>query len=147
MTDDSTTDTATPVEDVTEATTAAQDAPVEQADKVDTFSADYVAQLRAEAAEYRVRAKIADEANAHLLTAYAEADGRLAASDVLPLSDDLLGEDGLVDRDKVRAAIGDLLTAKPYLQSRRPTTALPMGAQPLATPDVGWLSVLRGQTR
>ena len=113
----------------------------------DTFPAEYVRRLRAEAAEARVKAKIADTANEHLLAAYAANDGRLVDVEALALSPDLLGDDGLVSRDKVAERIGELIAVKPHLASRRPTTTLPMGVQPEAPAEVGWLSVLRGEVR
>lgn len=112
-----------------------------------TFSAEYVRRLRAENAEARVRAKIADVANEHLLDAYAGADGRLVDTTVLRLSDDLLGDDGLVDRDKVAEAIGGLITAKPYLQVRKPAPLPGQGLTAPAPTEVGWMAVLRGEAR
>jgi hypothetical protein len=130
----------------TDASTATTEpeAPQVDATEPDTFSREYVSKLRAEAAEARVRAKIADVANEHLLTAYAAADGRLVDADALPLSPDLLGDDGLVDRDRVADAIAGLLTAKPYLQARRPVSSLPMGVRSDPPAEVGWVDVLRG---
>lgn len=115
-------------------------------ERVETFSADYVAKLRAEAAEARVRAKVADTANAHLLAAFAETDGRLRDVEALSYSDDLLGDDGLVDRGKVSAAIDDLLTRKPFLQRPKPAP-LPMGVQADAPAQASWMAVLRGEVR
>ena len=99
-----------------------QDAP-------ETFSADYVRDLREEAAAHRVKAKRVDEANARLVAAYAAQDGRLVDVEALPMSEDMLDDEGLVDPEKVAAAIGDLITAKPYLASRKPTTPLPQGVR------------------
>jgi hypothetical protein len=109
------------------------------------FPAEYVKQLRKENAEARVRAKIADEANVHLLGAYAEADGRLIDPTALEMSDALLGADGLVDRDRVREAIDALLEAKSYLRSPRPTTPLALGAQPAPTPMPSLFAMMRGE--
>lgn len=129
----------------------AQDGPVAPVEATtgdpDTFPAEYVRRLRAEAAEARVKAKIADTANEHLLAAYAANDGRLVDVEALALDDTLIGDDGLVDRAKVSERIGELIAAKPHLASRKPTTPLPMGVQPEAPAEVGWLSVLRGEVR
>lgn len=95
----------------------------------ETFSADYVRDLREEAAAHRVKAKRVDDANARLVAAYATADGRLVDVEALTMSDDILDDDGLVDPAKVTAAIADLIAAKPYLASRKPTTPLPQGVR------------------
>lgn len=95
----------------------------------ETFSADYVRDLREEAAAHRVKAKRVDDANARLVAAYATADGRLVDVEALTMSDDMLDDDGLVDPEKVGQAIADLIAAKPYLASRKPTTPLPQGVR------------------
>ena len=107
------------------------DNTVEQAvdETPETFGADYVRQLREESAAHRVKAKRIDDANTRLVAAYAAADGRLVDVDALAYSDDLTGDDGLIDREKVAEAIAKLVEAKPYLASRRPTTPLPQGVR------------------
>lgn len=95
----------------------------------ESFSADYVRDLREEAAAHRVKAKRIDDANARLVAAYATADGRLVDVEALTMSEDMLDDDGLVDPEKVAGAIADLITAKPYLASRKPTTPLPQGVR------------------
>jgi len=104
-------------------------ADIEQAEQVETFSADYVAKLREESAAHRIKAKRIDDANARLVAAYAVADGRLVDVDALTYADDLLDENGLVDRDKVAEAIAALVEAKPYLASRTPAATLPQGVR------------------
>lgn len=104
--------------------TAEQTAETEQ-----TFSADYVKALREEAASHRVKAKRIDDANQRLLRSLVEVDGRLINPDDLPLSADLLDDDGLTDKVKVQAAIQALLDARPYLARRTPTTPLPQGVR------------------
>lgn len=94
-----------------------------------TFSAEYVKGLREEAAAHRVRAKRTDDANARLAAAYAASDGRLVDASALDYSEDLLGDDGLVDRDRVAVAVSSLLESKPYLASRRPTMPIAQGVQ------------------
>ena len=101
---------------------AAEEAP-------ESFSADYVRDLREEAAAHRVKAKRVDDANARLVAAYAIADGRLVDVEALTMSGDMLDDDGLVDPEKVAGAIADLIAAKPYLASRKPTTPLPQGVR------------------
>lgn len=138
-----------PVEPPASADSPPQDAPVVPADgpqdDADTFSRDYVAKLREEAAAARVKAKRTDDANARLVAAYAAKAGRLVDVDALTLTDALLGDDGLVDPDKVEAAVDALLAAKPYLARRTPTTPLPQGALPDAAPPVGLFDRLRGR--
>ena len=95
----------------------------------ESFSADYVRDLREEAAAHRVKAKRIDDANARLVAAYATADGRLVDVEALTMSEDMLDDDGLVDPEKVAGAIADLIAAKPYLASRKPTTPLPQGVR------------------
>lgn len=95
-----------------------------------TFDATYVERLRTEAADYRVKAKRADALARQVVEAYVEGAGRLHDPADLPWSDDYLDGDGLVDTDKVRAAIDDLITRKPYLAARRPVEPLPQGARP-----------------
>ena len=89
-----------------------------------TFPAEYVQELRAEAAEYRTRSKsLATE----LVTAWAAADGRLLDPTDLPASAVETDDDGTVTRDAVTAAIDALVKAKPHLAVQRPAP-LPQGA-------------------
>ena len=96
----------------------------------ETFSRDYVEGLRKESAAHRLKAKTVDAANARLVASYAAQDGRLVNGEALAYDDALLDADGLVDREKVAAAITATLGAKPYLASRRPTASLPQGVLP-----------------
>ncbi|MDP1879087.1 MAG: hypothetical protein Q8M17_16180 [Actinomycetota bacterium] len=129
------------------AATAADAAPDEPEPEPETFGREYVASLRAEAAEARVRAKRTDEANARLAAAYAASTGRLVDAEALAYTDDLLGDDGLVDRDKVGAAVDVLVAAKPYLAKRTPTTPIAQGMRESAPPEIGWLAVVRDGVR
>jgi hypothetical protein len=81
----------------------------------DTFPRSYVEELRAEAAEHRLRAKEADRLRDALRTAVLAraCDGIL--HDPLPWSDDFDGEDGLPDPEKVREAAEGLAAEKPHL--------------------------------
>ncbi len=121
-----------PSETVTEATT-----------EPETYSADYVRELRAEAAERRVKAKRVDEANARLVSAYARHDGRLVDASELSYDDGMLDDDGLIDPDKVSAAIDELLAAKPYLASNRPTQPIAQGVREDVPDQPGLFSLLR----
>lgn len=131
---------------------AGQPAPIEQPEveaaqvdpeQVETFSAEYVTQLREESAAHRVKAKRIDSANARLVAAYAAADGRLVDVEALTFDEALLDDDGLVDRDKVAAAIAALIEAKPYLASRTPATVLPQGVRADAPAAPGLFDFIR----
>ncbi len=119
---------------------AAQGSPPE--DVTETFDREYVQKLRDEAAGYRVRAKRTDALNARLATAQAALTGKLADPTDLPFTDDLLDDDGLVDEDKVRAAVDALIERKPHLAARRPTGNVGQGARP-ETPEIGLADLLR----
>jgi len=116
--------------------------PVEE-EVPETFSADYVRDLREEAAAHRVKAKRIDDANARLVAAYAQADGRLVDVEALAMGEDMLDDDGLVDPAKVTDAIGELIAAKPYLASRKPTTPLPQGVREDAPTVPGLFDFIR----
>lgn len=115
----------------------------DQEPEPDTFSADYVKQLREEAAAHRVKAKRTDEANERMVRAVAQMDGRLVNADEVTLTDAMLDDDGIADPDKVRAVIGELIAAKPYLAKRTPTTPLPMGVRQEIEPPPSLFSLVR----
>lgn len=139
-------DVAAPAPD-SEGASGASDAPSDPIeDEPETYSAEYVRGLRDESAKHRVKAKRVDDANARLVAAYAASDGRLQNVEDVPMSEDLLDSEGLVDRDKVIASIDALVAAKPYLQARR-APSLPMGPRSDANPEVGWVDILRGAVR
>lgn len=115
----------------------------DQMPEPDTFSADYVKQLREEAAAHRVKAKRTDEANERMVRAVAQMDGRLVNADEVTLTDAMLDGDGIADPDKVRAVIGELIAAKPYLAKRTPTTPLPMGVRQEIEPPPSLFSLVR----
>ncbi len=108
----------------------------------ESFDREYVQKLRDEAAGHRVKAKRTDALNARLATAQAALTGRLADPTDLPFTDDLLDDDGLVDEDKVRAAVDGLIKRKPHLAARRPTGNVGQGARP-EVEEVGLASLLR----
>ncbi len=116
--------------------------PQDASDEPQSFDREYVQKLRDEAAGYRVRAKRTDALNARLATAQAALTGKLADPTDLPFTDDLLDDDGLVDEDKVRAAIDDLIKRKPHLAARRPTGNVGQGARP-EVPEIGLAAMLR----
>ena len=124
MTDDTITEDTITEDTITEAV-----APEATEEEPTTFSADYVAKLREENAAQRVKAKRVIAANARLSAAYAATDGRLVDVEAFAFSEDLLDDDGLVDRDKVATAISALIEAKPYLASRRPVTPIAQGVR------------------
>ena len=109
----------------------------------ETFSAEYVKTLREEAASHRVKAKRTDQANARLLQALAQADGRLIESSELAFTGDLIDDDGIVDGGKVTAAIDALVASKPYLASRRPTMAIAQGVQTQVPETQGLFALIR----
>ena len=108
----------------------------------EAFSAGYVRGLRKEAAEYRVRAKLTDTANDRLLSAYVAADGRLIDPDLITVTEDILGDDGIVDADKVAASIEALLTAKPQYRKVKPAV-IPQGVREEAQSQRGLFTMLR----
>lgn len=118
-------------EQATESAMAADDASAtaEATSEPETYSADYVRELRAESAERRIKAKRVDEANARLARAYAQQDGRLVEPGELGYGDHLLDDDGLVDLTKVTAAIDELLQSKPYLATQRPLQPIAQGVR------------------
>jgi hypothetical protein len=95
----------------------------------ETFDRAYVENLRAEAAEHRVKGKRADALAARLVTSLAASTGRLADPSDLPYDAALLDDDGMPDGDKVTEAVEALLAAKPHLASRRPTGDVGQGAR------------------
>ena len=83
----------------------------------ESFSREYVAQLRNEAREHRVKAQRADflATEVRRLATREAVRGVLTDPEALAWSDDFEGEDGLPDHDKLRAAAEALATARPWL--------------------------------
>ncbi len=128
---------------VVEPTGSTAEAPSTTVDtEPETFDREYVQKLRDEAAGHRVKAKRTDALNARLATAQAALTGKLADPTDLPYDDALLDDDGLVDEDKVRAAVDALIERKPHLAARRPTGNVGQGARP-ETPEIGLAAMLR----
>ncbi len=107
------------------------------------FPAEYVRELREENAKARTKAKRADDLARRLVTAYASESRKMADPSDLPMSDDLLGEDGTPDRDKVLAAVDELLTRKPHLAATRPVGNVGQGARGEAAQMVSLAQLLR----
>lgn len=89
----------------------------------ETFTREYVQQLRDESAGYRTRAKDRDDLAKRLHAAVVGATGRLADPTDLPFD-----EAHLADEAKLTAAIDDLIGRKPHLASRRPAGDVGQGA-------------------
>lgn len=128
MSDDTATDVApeVPIEIPAEALGNSQSP--EQAEP--TYDGAYVAKLRQEAAESRVKAKRADALARQATRAITAHDGRLIDPDDLAFTEEFFDDDGLVDSDRVTAAIDTLIKRKPHLAARRPNAPIAQGAQP-----------------
>lgn len=105
-----------------------------QADEPKTFDADYVAKLRKEAADNRVKAKRVDELEREVWTLKAAALGKLADPTDLPFEP---GAD-------VAEAVDRLLAAKPHLAARRVSGDVGQGNRGPATSSVSLMDMLRG---
>lgn len=112
----------------TPATDTADAAEVEATEP--EFDAGYVSKLRQEAADNRVKAKRADDLARQVVRAMARADGRLIDADDLAFDGAFIDDDGMVDSDRVVAAIDALVERKPHLAARRPNTPIAQGARP-----------------
>jgi hypothetical protein len=129
-----------PEQDATSMAQPEQDATEQPDVEPQTFTADYVSELRAEAAQHRTRAKALA---AELVAAWAAADGRLVDPTDLPSSAVDITDDGTVTRDTVTAAIDALVKSKPHLAAQRPAP-LPQGARPQAQ-QVSLLNLLNAR--
>jgi hypothetical protein len=119
---------------------AADPTEADQADP-DTFSREYVQQLRKEAADHRAKSRKVTEANARLMTLQAGIDGRLVDVDALTFAEDMLDDSGLVDPARVTAAIDALIESKPYLRKAAPPIA--QGVMPQAPAEPGLFDLIR----
>jgi hypothetical protein len=116
------------------ASTSTSGQPDEQASD-QQFPAEYVRQLREENAERRTAAKAAEERARHaeealLDLAIAKHASILKDPEVLFLTvkrEDLLGDSGLPDPEKIKAAALDLAQSKPYLDARIPDGDIDQG--------------------
>lgn len=109
---DTGTDPGTGVGDATDGT---PDAP---ADQPDTFTRDYVEQLRSENATHRSRSReAAERADALARQLWAE---RVAATNILADPSDLpFDADALEDMDRIQQLARQLVAEKPHLRSRK----------------------------
>ena len=105
----------------------------------DTFSRDYVENLRQENGKYRQRAARADELAQRLHTELVRATGKLADPTDLPFDENHLG-----DTDSMVTAIDELLVKKPHLAARRPQGDIGQGPASTAT-GVDLAAILRGK--
>lgn len=111
----------------------------------ETFPAEYVRELRAEAAEHRTSAKDAtarlDDLTARLRTEVLKAASSGVLREPLEWSDDLADEEGLPDPEKVAEAVQALATAKPWMS--RPTGDVGQGFRGEESDTVNLADVLR----
>lgn len=117
---------------------AGQQAAQEGQQEPETFTREYVQQLRDEAAGYRTRAKDRDDLAKRLHAAVVAATGRLADP-----TDLVFDEEHLADEAKLAAAIDELVQRKPHLASRRPRGDVGQGATGDGEP-VDLAGILRG---
>lgn len=106
----------------------------------ETFSREYVQELRSEAAEYRTRAKTADTLREALWAERVKADGRLVDADDLPMPDDA----DPLDADAVSAAVDALVEQKPHLKRRSAPAGVGQGLTDHQDDSVSLSSWLRG---
>lgn len=110
----------------------------------DAFDREYVAKLRKESAGYRDKAKTAeakiDELSKRLHTALVAATGRLQDPSDLPYA-----AEHVDDPEALKAAIDELLNAKPHLKSRRVSGDAGQGNRGDAHKEVSLLEMLRGR--
>ena len=141
---DTTTTTEHPADLTQPASEPGADLPqVADATEQATFPAEYVKQLRHEAATHRVKARRVDQANSRLVHAYAATDGRLVNPDDLDYTETLLDTEGVVDPSKVTDAITALVTARPYLAKRTPQQPITQGVQPDQAHSPGLFDLIR----
>lgn len=110
----------------------------------ETFPKSYVEKLRAENAEYRTKAKRAEDLACRLLAATVRqaTAGILADPTDLPASDDLYDEDGYPDPERIIDAARALVARKPHLADRRPVGSVEQGPRGEAR-DVNLADILR----
>jgi len=109
----------------------------------ETFSREYVQQLRTENAAARVRATHGDEAITRLreLAIESAVSAILMSPDDLSWSDDLADDSGFPDHDKILAAAEALIARKPHLA--RPRGDVGQGQRSDALPPVSLSGLLR----
>lgn len=117
-----------------------EDTQNEGSNENETFSREYVEQLRSEAAQYRTRAKSADNLREALWAERVKADGRLVDADDLPMPDDA----DPLDADSVSAAVDALIERKPHLKRRQASAGVGQGLTDHQDNSVSLTSWLRG---
>lgn len=112
----------------------------------ETFTREYVSELREDAKKHRLNAKKSDELARRLVSAFAASSGRLHNADDVPFSEELLGEDGYPDPAKVEEAVTKLIESKPYLAKIRPTGDVGQhsGSENTPSPSAAFRDLLRG---
>lgn len=105
----------------------------------DTFPRAYVEDLRKENADYRNRAKAADDLAKRLHTELVRATGKLADPTDMPFD-----AEHLEDPDKLTASIDQLLSAKPHLKARLIVGAVGQGESGTTT-GVDLLGIMQGR--
>lgn len=104
-------------------TDEAETPDTEEQEQDETFTREYVQNLRDESAKYRTRAKDRDVLAERLHTSLVAATGRLADPSDLTFDDA-----HLTDPETLTAALDDLLARKPHLGSRKPSGDIGQGA-------------------
>ena len=117
-----------------------EDTQTEGTPENETFSREYVQELRSEAAEYRTRAKSADKYREALWAERVKADGRLVDADDLPMPPDA----DPLDETSVSAAVDELIERKPHLKRREATGVVGQGLTDPQDNSVSLTSWLRG---
>ncbi|MFQ1002542.1 hypothetical protein [Modestobacter sp. SSW1-42] len=102
----------------------------------DTFPRAYVETLRRENADYRTRAKRADDLSERVLRLEVAATGKLADPADLPFDAALVD-----DPAALAAAIDALVAAKPHLASRIPRGDVDQGVRETPATTAGWGSL------
>jgi hypothetical protein len=123
--------------------------PESESSPEETFDRAYVERLRRESAEYRTRAKRADELESRLRNAVVREGvaGVLEDPDDLLRhrdAEDLIDHDGYPNVEKVRSAARELVIAKPHLARRRPEGDIDQGAR-VEPGDVSLTQMLRNR--
>lgn len=134
-------DTPSPVDHGKSASGDSGNGPGNDPGKTDLFPREYVEELRKESKGYRTRSQQMAQKLVHSIAAQ---NGRLADPTDLPFGDDLLGEDGFPDPEKIEQAISDLIEKKPHLAAIRPKGDIGQG-QREETTSGSWLDTARSR--
>lgn len=110
----------------------------------DMFPREYVHQLREEAKHHRQKAARTTALQARLVQALAAQTGRLADPTDLPMTNQLLDDEGYPDPQKISAAIDQLIKDKPHLAGVRPAGDVGQGVRGDGGDVPGLAALLRG---